>query len=52
MARSAAGERDTALEVHLPEEIGRILLEALIRLTWSATGQSDATMTPQDRMHR
>jgi hypothetical protein len=41
-----------ALEVHLPEQVRRFLLEAPIRLPGRAGRWDDAPMPTQDQMHR
>ena len=51
VARCAIGERHLALEVHLPEQVGRLLLESLIWPLMSMLRLPDETVTAQVMMH-
>lgn len=52
MAGSTAGERHAPLEVHLPQQVGCLPLEPLIRLAGRSTRWFDAAIAAQDRMRR
>jgi hypothetical protein len=51
MTASAARQRDVALEVHLPKQVGRGLLEPLMGDA-AATRRDDPAVPTQDVMHR
>src|SRR5690242_2705877 len=52
MARRAVAQPHVALEVHLPKQVWRLLLEPPIRLTRDARRGTDASMPTQDRVQR
>src|SRR5262245_15203587 len=51
MTVRVAREWEVPLEVHLPKNIWRVFLEALIRLSRRAGGGNDAAMPGKDGMH-
>ena len=51
MATAPVRQRRVALEVHLPEQIGRRLLKTLVRRS-TALGRNHPAMPAQDLVHR
>src|SRR5262245_47802079 len=52
MTVGAVGERHVTLEVHLPQQIGSLLLEAVSRVGWRILRRLDPAVPAQDLMDR
>jgi hypothetical protein len=52
MASCAIRQRHATLEVHLPQQVRRLLLKPLPRLSGRATPRINAAVAAQNRMHR
>src|SRR6185312_11516876 len=52
MTVGAVGERHVTLEIHLPQQIGSFLLEAMSRVGGCLVRRLDPSVPAQDLMHR
>jgi hypothetical protein len=52
MTARPVGKRHVALEVHLPQQIGSLLLEAMAGVWRRILGWPDPAVPAQDLMHR